>query len=386
MATTRNKNMYNLYDIRRYVDDGNFSVILNEANSKYNSLNSRQAMWRLLGDWDRPSDSRIWSQGEKTAPIMARASLLGTHSLKPMRNTSGWKFYTGSTPKLGHGYTMDEDDMFMIRQAKNNTGESMRNLIYDSLLTNSQGILGGIHNEITHMCMELASTSEIHEQSVDGVKYDFTFDFEQNQFFTMNPLWFQANGTPNANATVIKDILDMQRTLTSSQGRDVNAWMVNSDTLDMILDHPAVLSAFVAWKSNGTATTIGNYVTTRREIAQFLHDRGVWGFLPIDFKSVHEEDGAPVEDAPAFSPYTMVAFNTNSKLFNIKCTNSIWKDRQAYGGIANNTIYSFVEDRIAVLSTWGENPIHNTVEFELYAGPVFKNLRDYGLATIWQGE
>ena len=138
MATTRNKNMYNLYDIRRYVDDGNFSVILNEANSKYNSLNSRQAMWRLLGDWDRPSDSRIWSQGEKTAPIMARASLLGTHSLKPMRNTSGWKFYTGSTPKLGHGYTMDEDDMFMIRQAKNNTGESMRNLIYDSLLTNSQ--------------------------------------------------------------------------------------------------------------------------------------------------------------------------------------------------------------------------------------------------------
>lgn len=386
MATTRNKNMYNLYDIRRYVDDGNFSVILNEANSKYNSLNSRQAMWRLLGDWDRPSDSRIWSQGEKTAPIMARASLLGTHSLKPMRNTSGWKFYTGSTPKLGHGYTMDEDDMFMIRQAKNNTGESMRNLIYDSLLTNSQAILGGIHNEITHMCMELASTSEIHEQSVDGVKYDFTFDFEQNQFFTMNPLWFQANGTPNANATVIKDILDMQRTLTSSQGRDVNAWMVNSDTLDKILDHPAVLSAFVAWKSNGTATTVGNYVTTRREIAQFLHDRGVWGFLPIDFKSVHEEDGAPVEDAPAFSPYTMVAFNTNSKLFNIKCTNSIWKDRQAYGGVANNTIYSFVEDRIAVLSTWGENPIHNTVEFELYAGPVFKNLRDYGLATIWQGE
>lgn len=386
MATTRNKNMYNLYDIRRYVDDGNFSVILNEANSKYNSLNSRQAMWRLLGDWDRPSDSRIWSQGEKTVPIMARASLLGTHSLKPMRNTSGWKFYTGSTPKLGHGYTMDEDDMFMIRQAKNNTGESMRNLIYDSLLTNSQAILGGIHNEITHMCMELASTSEIHEQSVDGVKYDFTFDFEQNQFFTMNPLWFQANGTPNANATVIKDILDMQRTLTSSQGRDVNAWMVNSDTLDMILDHPAVLSAFVAWKSNGTATTVGNYVTTRREIAQFLHDRGVWGFLPIDFKSVHEEDGAPVEDAPAFSPYTMVAFNTNSKLFNIKCTNSIWKDRQAYGGVANNTIYSFVEDRIAVLSTWGENPIHNTVEFELYAGPVFKNLRDYGLATIWQGE
>ena len=28
----------------------------------------------------------------------------------------------------------------------------------------------------------------------------------------------------------------------------------------------------------------------------------------------------------------------------------------------------------------------STVEFELYAGPVFKNLRDYGLATIWSAE
>ena len=53
------------------------------------------------------------------------------------------------------------------------------------------------------------------------------------------------------------------------------------------------------------------------------------------------------------------------------------------GGIARNTMYSFVEDRIAVLSTWGENPIHNTVEFELYAGPVFRNLRNYGRVKIY---
>ena len=372
-----------MYDIRRYVDDNNFSVIMNTANSKYNSLNSRSAQWRLLGDWDKPSDSKIWSQGHKTVPIMARASILSTHAPKPMRNTSGWKFYTGSTPKMGHGYTMGEDDLFMLRDAKNNTGESMQTLIYDSLLTNATNILGGIHNELTHMCLELASTSEIHEQSVDGAKYDFTFDFDQNQFMAVDPLWFAADGTPNENATVIQDIIAMQRTLTSTQNRNVNAWMVNLDTLNMILDHPSVLKAYLAWRSNGQATQNANFIATRTEVAAFMHDRGVWGFLPIDYKSVHEEDGIAVEDAPAFSPYTMVAFNANEKLFNIKCTNSIWRDRQQYGGIGANTMYSFVEDRIAVLSTWQENPIHNTVEFELYAGPVFKNLRDYGLATVW---
>lgn len=387
MASTKSAAIYSMYDYRRYIDRENFSLVMNVANQKYNSLNSRQAMWRLLGDWGTPSDSKIWSQGQKTIPIMARASLLSTHGLKPMRSTTGWKFYTGSTPKMGHGYTFGEDDMFLLRDAKNNTGQSMQELIYDSIITNSRNILGGIHNEITHMCMELASTSEIHEQSIDGVKYDFTYDFDQNQFFEVNPLWYteasDGTVTPNSSAKVLDDILAMQDALTYTQGRDVNAWMVSKKTLDMIVTHPSILNSFLSWKSNGVAQT-GTYPTTNVEVLAFLHDRGVWPIMPIDFKSVHEEDGKPVEDKPAFSPYTMVAFNSGRKMFDIKCTNSIWKDRQMYGGIGDNTLYSFVEDRIAVLSTWHEDPIHNTTEFELYAAPVFKNLADYGLVTLYK--
>lgn len=388
MAINRSKSIYNQYDIRRYVDDASFKLILNTANSKYNSMNSRTAMWRLLGDWDTPTDSKTWSQGEKTVPILARASLLSTHGLKPMRNTAGWKWYTGSTPKMGHGYTIGEDDLFILREARNNTGRTMQSLIYDSMLTNSENILGGIHNELTHMCLELASTGEIHEASVDGTKYDFRFDIEAQQKISTNPAWFieDADGTVTPNTTnvnVIQDILEMQDELSYAQGRDVNAWMVSKKTLDLILGHPSVLAQFAAWKSGGVTSNPANYPATRVEVANFLHDRGVWAFLPIDYKSVHEEDGVAVEDAPAFSPYTMVAFNTGRKLFDIKCTNSIWADRQAYGGISASTMYSFVEDRIAVLSTWHENPIHNTVEFELYAGPVFKSLRDYGIVTIY---
>jgi hypothetical protein len=167
--------------------------------------------------------------------------------------------------------------------------------------------------------------------------------------------------------------------------------MLNKNTLDMILDHPSVIRAFLANRaaylaslSSGTISiSQSDYVTPRTEIAAFMHDRGVWGFLPVDFKSVHEEDGKPVEDDPAFAPQYMIAFNAIENMFSIKNTNSIWKDRQAYGGIARNTMYSFVEQRIAVLSTWQENPIHNTVEFELYAGPVFRNLRNYGRVKIY---
>lgn len=387
MATTRANSTYNMYDYRKYMDNKGFGVLMDLANQKYNQPGLG---WRMLGDWDQPSDSKIWSQGERTVPIMARASLLSSHGLKPMRNTSGWKFYTGSTPKFGHGYTFDEDDMFMLRDVRNNTNRSIQDLIYDSMLVNSQAILGGIHNELTHMTFELASTGGINEASVDGVKYEFRFDFDDNQYQEVSPAWFVEDASGNITeqetsggdtVNIIKDILDLQRILTVTQSRDVNAWLVNKDTLDRILDHPSVLKSFLANK-DVQAGNQASYIATRTELAQFIYNRGVWPIIPVDFKSVHEEDGRPVADAPAFDPHYMIAFNRNERMFSIKNTNSIWKDRQAYGGISQSTMYSFIEGRIAALSTWHENPIHNTVEFELYAGPVFRNMRNWARVKV----
>lgn len=387
MATTRATSFYNQYDFRRYMTDGDFRLIVDNANAKYNN-----AAWRTLGAWDTPSDSKVWNQASRTVPIMARASYLSAHSPKPMRNPSKWVFYTGNTPKFGHGYTFDEDDMFQLRDARNNTGRTLQDLIFESILVNSEMILGGIHNQLSHMCYELASTGGIAEQSVDGVSYEFKFDFEQNQYLDASPYWFteDAAGEVTAQETsdgktinVIKDILDAQRNLTSSQGRLVNAWMVNIDTLDMILEHPSVIKAYLANREIDIANQAA-YVTTRTELLNFMHDKGVWPFMVVDFKSVHEEDGVPVADSPAFDPRFMTAFNVNERMFDIKNTNSIWKDRQAYGGIARNTIYSFVEDRIAALSTWHENPILNNVEFELYAGPVFRDTRNWARLQVYK--
>lgn len=382
MATTRSSNIYNQYDFRRYMTEADFKLIVDSANAKYN-----KAAWRSLGSWDTPSDSKVWNQATRTVPIMARASYLSAHAPKPMRNTSGWKFYTGSTPKFGHGYTFDEDDMFQLRDARNNTGRNLQDLIYESLFVNAQQIIGGIHNQLSHMCYELASTGGIAEQSVDGVSYEFRFDFEDNQYQTVSPAWFsEASGgaiTPvTQDVNIIADILELQRLFTVTQNREVNAWMINQDTMDRILDHPSVLAAYLANK-NIQSGNHAAYIATRVELMNFMHDRGVWPFLVVDFKSTHEEDGKPVADAPAFDPRYMVAFNVNEEMFSIKNTNSIWKDRQQYGGIARNTMYSFIEERIAALSTWQEDPIHNKVQFEVYAGPVFRNTRNWARVKMY---
>lgn len=378
----RKANLYNLYDIRRYVDGDNFKVIMDTANAKYNT-----AIWRDFASWGKPSDSRTWSKGEKTIPILARASLLGTHSRKPLRNTQGWKFYGGSTPKFGHGFGIDEDDLMKMREAKNNEGSSWGDLIYDSLITNSENILGGMHNELSHMCLELASTGEIHEQSVDGTKYDFTFEFDDNQFYQVDPYWFDTNGDPvetsgGHTVNVIADILAMQKDLTEVKGRLCDHWKLSLALLDKILDHPSVLKSYLANKDIQSGNQSA-YIATRKELLTFMHDRGVWPFHVIDFKTTHEEDGQPVADAPAFDVHNMTAAYSGQKMFEIKVTNSIWLDRQRWGGIDPSKMYHFIEGRIAALSKWEEDPINNVVQFEMYAGPVFNSLREVAFAKTY---
>jgi TP901 family phage tail tape measure protein len=56
--------------------------------------------------------------------------------------------------------------------------------------------------------------------------------------------------------------------------------------------------------------------------------------------------------------------------------------KQKFETDASGAMYSFIEGRIAALSTWHENPIHNTVEFELYAGPVFNNMRNWARVKV----
>ena len=68
--------------------------------------------------------------------------------------------------------------------------------------------------------------------------------------------------------------------------------------------------------------------------------------------------------------------------FTIKCTNSIYRDRLKAGPTASTSLYSFVEDRIAVLSTWQERPIKNIVDFGLQAGPVFRNTHDLAILKV----
>lgn len=382
----RDFNLYGISGLHQYVDAENFGLILDNVNAKYN-----KAIWRQFASWGTPTDDREWKQGIKKTPILVRASVLGTHSGKPQRSTVGWNIYGGTLPQVGHGFSITQDDMIELRKVAKLSNLTFGEALTDSFILNSNAMLGGVHNELTYMVMQAMSTGEIHDVAVDGARYDFKFQIPDENFMTPDTgkdwyVWDTSGATPkliaNTNADVIEDILTFQKYLTDTLSLGVDHWKLSKDLLDKIVKHPSVLAAYKASKNYYNPSQVK---VVRTDVLDWMHnDMKVWPFQEIDFKSRHEENGKPVADAPAFDIHNMVAASRAYRPFEMKCMNSILIDRVKMGGLDPSTRYSFVEDRIAVRNSWQENPILNVVDCELYAGPVFNNVHDYGIATVWK--
>ena len=382
----RDMNLYGISGLHQYVDAENFGLILDNVNAKYN-----RAIWRQFASWGEPTDDREWKQGIKKTPILVRASVLGTHSGKPQRSTLGWELYGGTLPQVGHGFNITKDDMIELRKFAKLSNLTFGEALTDSFILNSDAMLGGVHNELSYMVMQAMSTGEIHDVAVDGARYDFKFQIPDENFLSPDTgkdwyIWDTTGGTPklvaNPAADVIEDILTFQKYLTDTRSLGVDHWKLSKDLLDKIVLHPSVLTAYKASKNYFHPE---NVKVVRTDVLNWMHnDMKVWPFQEIDFKSRHEEDGKPVADEPAFDIHNMVAASRAYRPFEMKCMNSILIDRVKMGGLDPSTRYSFVEGRIAVRNSWQEDPILNVIDCELYAGPVFNNVHDYAIATVWK--
>ncbi len=374
----RDKNIYGIGGLYNYVSAEEFGLILDNVNAKYNN-----ALWKRYAQWGQPSNEREWKQGMKKTPILVRASVLGTHSEKPQRSTEGWSVYGGTLPKIGHGFNVTQDDLIEIRRISKLNDTTFGDALVDTFIQNAANMLGGVHNELTYMTLQAMSTGGIHDVAVDGFRYDFDFQIPNENRVApgTGKNWFATDGTANTNADPVQDMLDFQTYFTETLSLGVDHWKLSKELLNKILTHPSVTDAYKASKNYYNPT---NVKVVRSEVLDWLHtDMGVWPFDVIDFKSRHEEDGKPVTDSPAFDIHNMAACPSAFRPFEMKCMNSIYVDRVRMGGISPADRYSFVEGRIAVLNSWQERPIMNVVDCELYAGPVFNNLTDYGIATVW---
>lgn len=383
----RDASLYQIGSLANYIDAENFGLLLDRTNEKYN-----KALWKKYARWGTPTDDREWKQGQKQTPILVRASVLGTNSPKPHRNTQGWGVYTGTLPKIGHGFGINQDDMIEIRKHAKLSNLTFGESMLDCFVQNSSNMLGGIHAELNYMTLQAMSTGEIHDVPVDGVPYDFKFPIPEENFVTPTADWFtwttsggQRVLVPNENADVVEDLMTFQEYYGDTLSLGLDHWKVSKKLLRMILTHPSVVSAY---KANKNFYNTENVHVLRSDILSWLNDEmGIWPFEEIDYKSRHEKDGKPEADAPAFDEHKLVASTTAFRPFEMKCMRSILQDRMGMGGKTAADLYALVEGRIVVLNSWQERPnLLNDVDCELFAGPVFNNLREHGIVTVWQDE
>jgi len=382
---SRDKNLYGIGSLARFLDAENFGVLLNNINAKYNT-----AAWKKYASWGTPSDDREWKQGAKDTPILVRASILGTNSPKPQRNTQGWGMYTGTLPKIGHGFSIDQDDFIELRKVAKLSNLTFGESLIDSFVYNSTKMLGGIHTELNYMTYQAMSKGEIHDVPVDGVAYDFKFPIPTENIMTVTELWYKwvtkagvRTLVPNEKADVVQDLMDLQEYYNDTLSLGLDHWKVSKKLLRMILTHPSVKDAFV--KAKNYYNPEGVKVLRTDLLAWLRDDMGIWPFEEIDYKSRHEEDGKPVADDPAFDEHNLVASTTAFRPFEMKCMRSILQDRMSWQGQTGADLYSLVEGRIVVLNSWEERPnLKNTIDCELFAGPVFNNVREHGIVTVWK--
>ena len=301
----RANSLYQISDLRHYIDAENFGLLLDTSNAKYN-----QAIWRRYANWGTPTDDREWKQGQKKTPIMVRASILGTHSPKPMRNTEGWSAYGGSIPKIGHGFTINESDLIEIRKNSKLANLTFGVALTDAFVSNSANMLGGIHNELSYMTLQALSTGGIKDVSIDGASYDFQFPIADNHFMSPDSgkEWYKKQSeklVANETADPIKDIQEWQEYLTDTLNLAVDHWKMSKSLLKLLLKHPAVITAYKASKNYFHPEDVK---VVKADVLAWLHNEmEIWMFDVVDFKSRHEEDGIPVNDEPAFDKHNMVA-------------------------------------------------------------------------------
>lgn len=356
----RSYTQYAQFDLRRFISPEEFGEIAEYVNRKYNNRG-----WQTYAKWGIPQNSRLWANFVKNDEILVKASVLSVGAPKPQRSTSGYSSYGGSIPKIGHGLSIDEADLLTMQEVAIQGSARLSDLMRDRLFYTLDKLIGGIHNKLNTFVYEGLSTGFIKEaitDNVDGITLDIDYKFKANHFAIVGTSWDDPNATP------IQDMLDAQEKA-KDDNMTFDHWEMTEKLYKKFINHPNTAKV-VSGRMN--VYNPSTYTVIESEILRVIHDLGILPIRVVDEKSAHEVDGIPQISPSSFNEDNCVLCQLG-QIFEMKCANSVYRQRVAEGPVSSTAMYSFVDNRIAVLDMWQESPIKNIIETELWALPVIKN-------------
>lgn len=380
----RSYDLYGALDLRRYLAPEDFKTIFDLSNDKYNGKG-----WQVCASFDQKQLSRVWANNVKDSQIIPKASTLGVGAPKPIRSTSGWKFYGGNIFKIGHATKLDEDDLLKLQELAANDNGQMARLIIDAFITRSDELIIGMHNKLTSWVNKAKSTGLVVDSDVDGISVGVDMNVPTENKLTTVASWFDKSQNYAPLTTYGGNVVDPAENMLEAQkfADDHNIaydhWEMTKAMYDRFVKHPAVIAKC---RNRLTNVTNATYALVEADVMSLLHGYGIAPIVIIDEKTAKEIDGIAKVDTESFDSDALVLCQSGD-LFDIKNACSVYEERVKNGGQSAAAQYSFIGENnaIAILNTWEERPIQNIFESELWAFPVFKNPKNIVILNTQAG-
>lgn len=352
-----NLGLYNFFQL------GELQRIVDYTNEKYTEVS-----WKQYGTWAPKQNSGMWSISVRDISIPSRPDMLAPQATKRVKGLPPMSVRYGNIPIMGHAVQIAETDMREILEMADLTNQVFADELTARMVNSLDILTAGFHMQLNSWVYEALTTDKIEVTQEMDLGIPFRVDFggkEKLQLETTQP-WFNADGTANANATVIKDLQRMRKVADDNLVR-YDHFEVAKSTLDKILVHPNVVEAVSNRMTNGLST---NMILSEREVLGALSTGfDIPPIIAVDEKSVADRNGY-IEDLPAsFDLDTIVLINSGANLFSVK--NSITNIELDNNP---NTLKTSAEDgRINYLHMYGSEPYGFKTSGELKAMPILTN-------------
>lgn len=352
-----NLGLYNFFQL------GELQQIVDYTNEKYTEVS-----WKQYGTWAPKQNSGMWSISVRDISIPSRPDMLAPQATKKVKGLPPTSVRYGNIPLMGHAIEISETDMREIFELANLTNQVFADQVTERMVNSIDILTAGFHMQLNSWVYEALTQDKIEVTKEMKLGLPFKIEFggkEALQLETTLP-WFNEDGTPNANATVIKDLQRMRKVADDNMVR-YDHFEVAKATLDKILTHPNVVEAVSNRMTNGLSTKM---ILSEREVLDALST----GFdipiiIAVDEKSVADRNGFIEELPPSFDLDTIVLINSGATLFSVK--NSLTNIE-----FDNNpkTLKTSAEDgRINYLHIYGSEPYGFKTSGELKAMPILTN-------------
>ena len=186
---------------------GEMQELMDYANQKFDNEN-----WRSYGDWDVPQMSKSWNVMVDEYTQATRPVMLAPLAEKPIMDTTGFEWYSGRIPKMGHAIQFMETDIQEFYELDIPQG-ALLDKIREKWFTKMEACIQGFHTELNCMTYQALSTGMLNYTASGTNSIPVQIDYRvpaKHKLKALKQKWFSdTDWTPNENADPIKDLQRM---------------------------------------------------------------------------------------------------------------------------------------------------------------------------------